>query len=190
MAGAVDIGVEGETGLLGGGDELMGEGQNGPVVLDLQGTATPSVGIVAGGHVFGFSEIGQHVLVAPPVAAQLRPSIVVGGVAADIKHAIDGAGTAQRAASWPMDRPAVGAGLGFGGVVPIQGRMIQQMADPGRNVNHWVTVGRSGLQQGDAGAPLDQTGGHGTATGTGADHDVIARAGHGRARRQRRSCVG
>ena len=41
LAGAVDIRVKGETGLLGGGDELVSERQDGPIILDPQGPPRP-----------------------------------------------------------------------------------------------------------------------------------------------------
>src|ERR1700722_10195849 len=87
---AVEVGIEGEAGLLGGFDEAMSERQDGAVILDLEGAILAAhLGSDAMHQMLVLFEVGQHVVLAPAAIAHLRPAVEVGRRAAHIEHAVD-----------------------------------------------------------------------------------------------------
>ena len=80
----------------------MGQRQDGPVVLDEERTARAAILRIALGVSFRFLEQRQDIGIAPAAAAHLRPAVIVGRVAADIKHAVDRTGAAQYPAARPV----------------------------------------------------------------------------------------
>src|SRR6185312_8406405 len=76
---AVEVGIEREARLLRRFNEVMGERQDGAVVLDLERAVLAThLGIAALRIGLGLAEEWQHVVVAPAAAAHLRPAVEVG----------------------------------------------------------------------------------------------------------------
>src|SRR5690606_1573507 len=62
------------------------------------------IGVAAALIAFGFLEIGQDIIIAPPVAAHSGPVIIIPFVAANIYHRVDRAAPAKAApARWIAD---------------------------------------------------------------------------------------
>mmetsp|Transcript_107950 Transcript_107950/g.315686 ORF Transcript_107950/g.315686 Transcript_107950/m.315686 type:complete len:272 (-) Transcript_107950:77-892(-) len=65
-------------------------------------------------------EVGQHLAVAPPLAADLpRPALVVQGVAPDVGHGVEARGAAQDLAARLVEAPAIQVLLRHSVVVPV-----------------------------------------------------------------------
>src|SRR5579883_903047 len=75
---AVEVGIEREARLLRRLHEMMGERQDGAVVLDLErAVLAADLGIALLGVGLGFLEERQDIVVAPTAAAHLRPAVEV-----------------------------------------------------------------------------------------------------------------
>src|SRR5262245_66148183 len=72
-----------------------------------------------------------------------------------------------------MDLAAVDARLWVGGVIPVDQGVVEQLQDAGWNVDHWMPIRGTGLEQQNAGTAFTQPAGDHAAGGTGADHDVV-----------------
>ena len=170
---AVEVLGERDAGLLRGIDEPTGQVQGRAVVLDQDRAALSALLGLARRIALDRLEIGHHLVERPALAAHLRPAVVVRRVAADPEHAVDRAGAAEHAPARPVDLPAGDAGLGIGGVVPVDQRVVEQLQDARRHVDHRVPVLRAGLEQHDAGAVLAQAVGQHAAGRAGADHHIV-----------------
>ena len=140
-------------------------------------------------------EVGQDVGVAPAAVAGLRPGVEVGGVAAIVDHAVDGARPAERAALRYEDGAVGGAGAGLRLELPGDARVEQDLDDAARNADHGVGVLRPGLQKADGnGGVFGQAIGEHAARGPGADDHVVelvrVRPNHARVSLSRLSFVG
>ena len=122
----------------------------------------------------GLFEIGQHIVPRPAAIAELAPMVKILGLPADIDHAVDRTGAAEHPAARIGNRATIGAGVGFGGKAPGDGRVIEQLHIAGRDVDQRVAVGTAGLDQHDPGAGVGaQPVGQHAAGRSGADDDVI-----------------
>src|SRR5204863_8207808 len=63
---------------------------------------------------FRLAEIGQALVPRPAAVSELRPVVVILGLAADVDQAVDRRGTADHAAAGVVDGAPVGAGIRFG----------------------------------------------------------------------------
>jgi len=77
----------------------------------------------------------------------LSPGIIVFAVAAAITHCVDGTGTAQYLAPWPVHAPAVQFQLWFGLVGPQDGVETDQLGQSSGHMNKGMPVLASSLQQ-------------------------------------------
>src|SRR5262249_25940004 len=75
----------------------------------------------------------EHVLIAPAAIAELRPMVVVLGLAADEDHAVDRAGAAEHLTSGHVDVPAAGAFVRLGAVAPVDGGIVDHLGDADRH---------------------------------------------------------
>ncbi len=124
--------------------------------------------------VLGELEIGQHVVPRPAAIAELRPMVVVLGLAAHIDEAVDRARAAQATPARIEDGAAGGAGIGLGAKAPARGRMVQELGEAGRDMDQGVPVAPARLDQQHLGAGvLAQAIGENAAGRAGADDDVI-----------------
>ena len=170
---AVEVLGQGNAGLLRGFDEPMGQIQGGAVVLDQDRATLAALLGLAWRIALDRLEIGQHLVERPALAAHLRPAVVVGGIAADPEHAVDRARAAEHAPAWPVHLPAGDAGLGIGGVVPVDPRIVEQLQHARRHVDHRMPVFRASLEQHDPRAVLAQAIREHAAGRSGADHRIV-----------------
>jgi hypothetical protein len=120
-------------------------------------------------------EPGQRVAPRPGVVAgQLRPLVVVAGLAAHVDHAVDAAAAAQRLAARIAQRAAVQAGGGLGVVEPVGARVADAIQVAHRNVDPVVVVLAAGLdQQHPLGRVRAEPVGQQAAGRAGANDDVV-----------------
>src|SRR5262249_18851039 len=77
----------------------------------------------------GRTEIGQAIVPRPAAVAELRPVIIVLGLAADVDQAVDRGGAAKPAAAGVVDGAAVGARIGLGTEFPRQGVVVEHLEE-------------------------------------------------------------
>src|SRR5215469_10096121 len=170
----VDVGPELEAKLLRRGDDgvtrfgLLGHrrgGQKAGAAMDFSLFAGPPLSAL---------EEGQHVVPAPAAIAELRPMVVILGLAADVDEPVDRRRAAQHAAARIRDRPPGGAGIGLGLEAPSDLLVIEQLHVAHWDVDQRVPVAPASLEQDDAdGGVLGQPVGEHTPGRAGADDDVI-----------------
>ncbi len=95
----------------------------------------------------GLAEIWQAILPRPAAVAELRPVVVILGLAADIDQPVDRGGAADHPAARVDDRAAVGAGVRLGAVLPRQGIVVEHLEEPGRDMDQRVPVAPARLDQ-------------------------------------------
>ena len=123
----VQVFAEGEPGFLRTLHEAMRQWKDGPVILDLQRAAfAAELWVTALLVIFRLAKEWQHVIETPAAATHLSPVVEVGGVAANIEHTVDGAGSAKGFAARPVDGAAATAFGSLGAVIPVNHRMVQQ----------------------------------------------------------------
>jgi hypothetical protein len=144
---AVEIGIAGDSGLDGTLDDgvydlvlVMGVG-------DFQRTADAMELILAPILVLSLAEKGQHALIVPTDAAELAPTVVVGGSAAHVDHAIQRTGAAEHLATRLVRRAAVETGDGLALEFPIVGIVREELVIADGNVDPRVVVAPASLEQ-------------------------------------------
>ena len=75
----------------------------------------------------GFAEIGQAVVPRPAAVAELRPVVIIFGLAADIDQPVDRARPAEHLPARIEDRAPGRAGIGLGVKPPGKGRMVEEL---------------------------------------------------------------
>ena len=125
--------------------------------------------------VFMQFEIRQHIVPAPVVVArELRPLVVIVGLAAHVNHAVDAGAAAQRLAARVAQRAAIQPGVGFGAVKPVGARVADAVQITHGDMNPVVVVLAAGLdQQHTFGGVSAQTVGQQAAGRASADDDVV-----------------
>ena len=98
---------------------------------------------------FGAPKKRQQVGKAPPRIAALRPAIIIGGLATDIKHGVDRRGAAKNLAAWLFDPAPVTSGFRFGLEHPIDCRIDHRLDIAGRDMDQRVPVLAACFQQHD-----------------------------------------
>ena len=88
--------------------------------------------------VFGATEIGDHIIPAPALTAQLAPTIIVGVLTANIEKAIDRRRSAKNLAARPDMLASARAGIGLGGVEPVDLGVLQGLGIANGDVDHQV----------------------------------------------------
>ena len=174
LAGAVEVVVAGLAAVLRGADEGAGQVALVAQILHAQRSGRPVVGRRAPGVALGPQEVGQQVGIAPALAAVVvPPGVVVDPVAADVDHRVDRRRAAEDLAPRPVHRAAAGPVLLGRLVVPVEGRLEQQV-DGGRDVDLVRGVRRPGFEQQYPGVRiLGQPRGKHAAGAAGADNDVV-----------------
>ena len=121
----------------------------------------------------------QHFLVRPTPIAELRPGVVVQRLAPHVEHAVDRTRPAEHLAPRDGYLALVGVRLRHGLEAPVDARPVDHLPKPHRDVDQRAPVAATGFEQKHgirritAQAVRDDT-----ASGTGADHDVVE-LGHG-----------
>src|SRR5207302_8099710 len=117
-------------------DKAMSQGQDRPVILDDQRAALAAVCRIAIAAIrFGSAEERQHLVIAPAAASHLRPSVVIGRIAATIEHAVDRAGASEGLAARPLQLAAGRSGLGFAEEVPVDLAVIENAQNAGGDMD-------------------------------------------------------
>ena len=136
--------------------------------------------VVGGGSGEGLHalEVGQHVVVAPAIAALRRPRVEVGPVAAHEDHAVDRAGATEDLAPGVRDLAFEGSRVGLGVVAPVELLLdlrdgVDQRDHPGL-LAEGRPVRAPGLQQEDSAARIfGEATGDDAARRAASHHDVI-----------------
>ena len=149
---AVDVLAEGEADFVRGRDDRaadlrrlgkLGNHQRpiGPPRVVTGGLTTPALRLI---------EIRAHVLVGPAAIAELRPVIVIVGLAANIEQAVDRARSAEALAAREEDRAPARLRLRLGSIAPGYFRVVEKAQEAGRNVDQRMGVTSAGLDEQDA----------------------------------------
>src|SRR5581483_8772051 len=145
----VDVGAVFEAELLRRRDDRLARRRP---LAHRRGGEKPAGAVNLGGlalPVLGLLEIGQHVVPAPAAVAELGPVVEILGLAADVDQPVDRRRAAEHAAARIGDGAAGGAGIGLGLVAPGQGLVVEQLHEPGGNVDQRIPVAPAGLDQYD-----------------------------------------
>src|SRR5262245_7838404 len=172
---AIVVGVAGNIEADGPGDERLAD-----LVLPIE-VGHRNVAVATAIKVVTFAdprlkplEIGQEVGVAPARVAALRPAVELVSLAAVDDHAVDRAGSADRAADRDDDRAFIDVRRRLGLDLPSVGFIEHEFDEACRNINIRVPVGRTGLQGTDSDAGIfRQASGDDGPCSTGPDDDVI-----------------
>ena len=101
----------------------------------------------------GALEVGQHVVPRPAAAAELRPDVVVGRLAAHVEMAVDRARAAQHLAARVLYAAVVDVGAGRGLVAPVELVVVDGLVEAGRDLDPDVVVLAAGLDHRDGVLP-------------------------------------
>ena len=151
---------------------------------DVQRSVAAPVVVGAARAGFGALEIGQDVRVVPAGQPALRPAVVVAGVAAHVRHAVDRGRAAEHPAARAVDAPAVHVRFGLAPVTPVVALALERIRERRRHMQlpGPRVVDRPRLEQQHAYVRiLAQPVGEDAAGRAGADHDVIEAFGSGHA---------
>ena len=72
-----------------------------------------------------FLEVGKDVVETPALISEAGPVIEVEVIAADVNHGVHRTRAAQHFSARPVEAAVVEAGLGLGGVVPVDGCLVE-----------------------------------------------------------------
>ena len=175
LGGAVEVGVEGQPGLAAGLQIAAGERVDGRRAIghvERPAGAAPAIG--ARLVVLDRLEDRQQIVIAPARVAGVAPLVEVGGVAAHPDHGVDGGGAAEQLAARPVVGIAGEPRVGFGLVVPVDGRVEEGLAIAERHLDEEAAVGAARLQhQHRVAAVRRQALGDDAAGRAGADDDEV-----------------
>ena len=144
------------------------------LVLDDQRARAATHLVAAADARLGALEVGQHVGPRPAAAAELRPGVVVGRLAADIEMAVDRARSAENLAPWEFYLAAIDVRTGRGLVAPVEALVVDRLVEAGRHLDPDVVVVAASLDHRDAVlARLGEAIGQYAARGTRAHDHII-----------------
>ena len=130
-------------------EEDLLEGIFGARRRDIQRAALAVEGVGDRLVVLGFPEVGQHVVIGPAGISERGPMVVVGAVAADIDHRIDGGRAAERLAARLVADTAAEARLGHRIVGPVVDLRRNHRSACERRADHPATPVIAGLDKRD-----------------------------------------
>ena len=149
LPAVIEVVIPGQSHLEGGGHEGFREWVVNAAAERLQGPlgTVPLAGLR---HVaLGADEVGEAVGEAPAGVSELGPLVVVGLIAAEIHHAIDGARAADHLAAWQEEHAVPKVSLGRAAVAPIQSPRLHQRQEARRHSDEGVAVPLAGFKQHD-----------------------------------------
>ena len=116
--------------------------------FDAQFTACTMFFIGAAPVVFDVHERRQHVLPRPAaVTRELRPSVVIAGLTAQIQHRVDRRRTAQYTTARIVDDTAIESGFRFGAITPVGARVADAVQITDGDVNPVPVVAPARFEQ-------------------------------------------
>ena len=137
-------------------------------------TTTPAPGLVANGRAFQLTEQWQQVGMAPAGVAGIAPGVEVVRGAAHIDRPVDRAGATDDTPARPTLRPALQAGIGLTGVLPVVRRSAVHPFRGGGHAGAKGGVGTARFQHQDRPVTgCSQATCDGASRGAGADDQVI-----------------
>ena len=95
----------------------------------------------------GLAEERQAIVPRPAAVSELRPMVVVLGLATNVDQSVDRARSAEHLAARVEDRTASGARIRLSMETPAQRRMIKQLHEAGGDVDVGAPVAPAGLDQ-------------------------------------------
>jgi hypothetical protein len=181
---AVHVGGERIAGLATGLEEGLVQRIAAGAGRDVQGSLAAPIVVGAARARLGALEIGQDVRVVPAGQPRLRPAVVVAGVAAHVRHAVDRRRAAEHPTARTVDAPPVHVGFGLAPITPVVALVLERIRERCRHVQlpgpRVVDRARLEQQHADVGILAQAVGEH-AAGRAGADHDVIEGFGSGHA---------
>ena len=125
----IEIGVVRKTLLSSRLDETMAQRMVIPTdVIDVERSVVAAEFAAAIGIGLRLAEVRQYVLPAPTRVAEVAPVVVILLLAADIDHRVDRTRSADYFAPRPVAAPIIDAGVGFGGVFPVDALVVEGLA--------------------------------------------------------------
>src|SRR3990167_7257026 len=119
------------------------------LVLDDQRARAAAHLVTAADARLGALEVGQHVVPRPAAATELRPSVVVGRLAAHVEMAVDRTRPAQHLSARKFYFSAIDVGPGRGLVAPVELVVVDRLVEAGRDLDPDVVVAAARLDDGD-----------------------------------------
>ena len=178
LAFAIEVGVDGVTGLPPGLHKPRSQRVGAGEVHHMQGAAHAMQGIGATGVVFGAQKVGQHLVKRPAGVPLGSPLVVVFALATDVNHGVDGARPTQHLAAGLVAAPTVQPSLRYGVKLPVELPGLRQRGHAQGAVDQHAFVGSASLQQGyPHRRVLGKASGQHTARRAGANDDVVKRFG-------------
>ena len=174
LRGAIEVGVVRVPGLYTCVGEILAEPVGCTQVCHVEGAALAMPRAGAALVVLGTHKVRLHILPAPARVALRGPVVVVGMLAPDVDHGVDGAGAPQHLAAWLVAAPVIQRGLRRGVEAPAVQLELGHHGQPGGAVDEHALVGGARLQQADAhGGVFGQAASQHGACRAAADHDVV-----------------
>ena len=137
-------------------------------------SSDPMIGILPGGPVLGFEEIGQNFFVGPTLISQFRPIVKIHRLSAHIEMSTDGTRTTQDLASWKEYFTSSDSFTFFRLITPVEAEVVKSLEKPCRRLDVRMFVRTSGFDEEDVqawifGKPVRQD----TSCRTRPDDDLI-----------------
>src|SRR5690606_34809699 len=95
-------------------------------------------------------EVGEHVVIAPALEAELAPLVVVARVAAGVEHAVDHRRSAEALAARLAQAAVIGKGLGLALVAPVEALIDHDHREGDRHGQQRMALASPGFDEGDA----------------------------------------
>ena len=122
---AVEIRVVGNAHFPRGGEVTFYQGVSGRMTGNSERPLRTVIAIGEGQIALRFHEIGQNVFVTPAVVTRIAPAIVIGGMAPDVDHVVDGARPAQYPPLGHENAASAKMGLRRSPVAPVVWAVLQ-----------------------------------------------------------------
>jgi hypothetical protein len=179
LVAAVVIGVARKSGCHAGVDEGVRQFVAQRQVGDVQRPVRAAHRVAAAAEGLAGLEVGEDGLIGPAAVAELRPGVVVEGLAAHVEGAVDGTRAADDLAARHRESAALDTVLGLGLETPVVAPVVEELGKTHRQADPEAVVLAAGLQEQDPNRRvLAQAAGKDAAGGAGADDDVVVFGGH------------
>ena len=118
-------------------------------VRDMLRASNSMIGILPGGPVLGFDEIGQNFFVGPALIPQFRPMVKIHRLSAHIEMSTDGTRTSQDLASREEYFTSPDSFTFFRLITPVEAEVVKGLEKPCRRLDVKVFVRTSGFDEED-----------------------------------------
>ena len=143
-------------------------------IRDMLRASDSMIGILPGGPVLGFDEIGKNFFVGPTLISQFRPMVKIHRLSAHIEMSTDGTRTSEDLASREEYFTSPDSFTFFRLITPVEAEVVKSLEKPCRRLDVRMFVRTSGFDEEDVqawifGKPVRQD----TSCRTRPDDDVI-----------------